>query len=102
MTKVVLAAVNLGALVWFIRRRYRKKKAEQAKNNEMTKIEEVSRRATEIAEKKLHEQTTVQMTKLEQMFNHQIVLMLQNQMTPTRNQPRNNGQREICYDMPVA
>ena len=91
MTEVVLAAVIIGALVWFVRRCYKKKKAEQARNNETTKIEEISRRATENAKRKLHEQTVVKITKLEQMFNNQVVPMLQNQMTPTRNKQRSSG-----------
>ena len=102
MTKVLLAIVIIGVALWFVRKRCMKMKTDEAKNHETQKIEEVSRRASEMAEKKLYYQTVVQMSRLEQMLNQQIVPMLQNQMIPLRNQPRNNGRRKMSYNQPIA
>ena len=51
MTKALLAIVIIGVALWFVRKRYMKK-TDEAKNHETQKIE-VSRRASEMSEKKL-------------------------------------------------
>ena len=74
-----LGLIILAVIVWFIRRKCMQKRKDDAVKQEKVIVEDMGRKAAKIAEEKFLKQTAIQMSCLEQMFNTQVLPLMQQQ-----------------------
>ena len=76
-TEIFLGMIFLAVVAWFIRHKYRQKRADEAVKQETVMLEEIGRKAAKIAEEKIFKQTAIQMSCFGQMFNPQVLPLIQ-------------------------
>ena len=72
-----LGLIILAVIAWLLGHKCMKKRTDEAAKQETVMVEEIGRKAAKIAEEKIFKQTAIQMSCFGQMFNPQVLPLIQ-------------------------